>query len=183
MSQSEVPYDETRERIAEEIRKLSRLYMATHEGNQIAVRYMGFVSEGLRIWLVTDERTRKWKHILANPNVALAGPEVQIEGVALLKGHPMDEENSDYIRVFEELRPEHYQIVIRPGRMLQRKATRVIEVIPRRVMYSVFSQTWDLEPDFKPHAFVLDVPNEKAYKMLGTDEEPMAVHENPAYWA
>lgn len=107
MKQVEVSYDESKERIAQEIRKHARVYLATSEGNAVTVRFMGFVSEGLRIWLVTDEKTRKCKHIAANPHVGMAiGDDLQIEGVASLKGHPMDEENAHYIRLLQELRPE-----------------------------------------------------------------------------
>ena len=110
MGQIEVSYDETRERIAQEIRKYPRLYLATSEGDLVTVRHMLIVSEGLKIWLMTDKKTRKCKQIAGNPNVAIAGPELQIEGVASLKGHPMDEENSDFISAFQELRPAADQL-------------------------------------------------------------------------
>ena len=181
MSQIEVSYDESRERIAQEIRKYPHLYLATSEGEFVTVRRMGFVSEDLRIWFVTDKESRKYNQIAANLNVAIAGgDELQIEGVASLKGHPMDEENSDYISAFRELRPELFEIVSRPGRNLQRKGTRVIEVNPRRILFNVYSRNWDLETDFNPHALVLNIPQEKAYRMFGTNI--MDVYQNPAYW-
>ena len=106
MSQIEVSYDESRERIVQELRKQSRLYLATADLQYVTVRYMGFVSEGLTMWFRTDRRTRKHKQIAANPNVAIAGPDLQIEGVATLKGHPLDEENSEFQRVYRKLHPE-----------------------------------------------------------------------------
>ena len=181
MSQIEVSYDETRERIAQEIRKYPRLYLATSEGDFVTVRLMGFVSEGLTIWFQTDKETRKYEQIAARPNVAIAGgDELQIEGVASLKGHPLDEENSDYIRLLRELRPEQIERGSRPGRGLQREGTRVIEVHPRRILFNAYSLNFDLEADSKPYALVLNVPQGKAYRMFGTNL--MDVYRNPAYW-
>ena len=176
MGQIEVPYDETKERIAREMREYPRLYLATSEGKHVTVRFMGFVSEGLRIWFVTDKESRKYKQIAANPSVGIAGPELQIEGVASLKGHPMDEENSDYIRAYRELRPDLFEMTSRPGRILRREGSRVIEVSPTRVLFSVWSPNWDLESDFEPHGFVLHVPREKAYRISAAD-----IYQSPTY--
>ena len=183
MRQIEVSYDESKERIAQELRKHSRLYLATSEANTVTVRFMGFVSEGIRIWLVTDESSRKCKQIKANPNVGIAiGDDLQIEGVASLKGHPMAEENSHYISLLQELHPEMYDRMSRPGRMLQREGSRVIEVNPRRISLNVWTPNWDLEADFKPHALILNVPDGKAYEIYGTEGDQSNMYRNPAYW-
>jgi uncharacterized pyridoxamine 5'-phosphate oxidase family protein len=180
MSQIEVSLDESRERIAQELRKYRCLYLATCEGGFVTVRYMGFLSEGLTIWFRTDKETRKYEQIAANANVAIAGPELQIEGVASLKGHPLNEENSDYIRLLRELRPEQFERASRPGRGLTREDTRLIEVNPRRILLNVYSPNFDLEPDVEPHVLVLNVPQEKAHKMFGPNI--MDFYRNPAYW-
>ena len=145
---------------------------------------MGFVSEGPRIWSVTDAKTRKCKQISANPNVAIAvGDALEIEGVASLRGHPMDEEDSDYIRILRERDPDQLERGSRPGRALQRCSTRVIEVNPTRILYTVWTPNWDLETDFKPHALVLNVAQEKAYEIHGSDDDVTEMYRSAAYWA
>jgi len=170
MSQIEVSYEDMKKKIIEEIQKHSRMYLATSYGNFVTVRRMGPVPDGLKIWFLTNVDSRKYQQIMANPNVAIAaGDDLQIEGVASLKGHPLAEENSDYIKVFKENRPEMYERSSRPGRILQRPGTRVIEVTPRRIALNVWTANWDLEPEFQPYMVILNTVKEKAYKMSGTE--------------
>lgn len=183
MRQVEVSYAESRERIAQQISKCPRLYLATSADNYVTARIMGFVSDGLRIWFVTDERSRKVKQIAANPNVAIAGGDgLQIEGIASLRGHPLDAQNAAYIGVLRDNSPEQFARSMRPGRLLQREHSRLIEVTPTRIMLYVWTPNWDLEADFQPHALILDVPQEKAYEIYGTAADNADMTGNPAYW-
>jgi hypothetical protein len=183
MRQIEVSFEESKERIAREIAKCPRLYLATSSGDSVSVRIMGFVSAGLRIWFLTDEKTRKYKQLAANPNMAIAGGDaLQIEGVASLMGHPLDEQNSEYLRVFRVHRPEQFERSMRPGRILQREGSRLVEVTPRRILLNVWTLNWDLETDFEPHALILNVPQEKAYEIYGTATDQADMYRNPAYW-
>jgi hypothetical protein len=116
---------------------------------------------------------------MANPNVAIAaGDFLQIEGVASMKGHPMDEENSFFLETFKNQLPELYERSLRPGRLLQRPSSRVIEVAPRRIVLSVWTPQFDLE-GFEPHSILLFTDREKAYKLFTTD--PHEGFKAPAY--
>lgn len=44
---------------------------------------------------------------MANPYEAIVAGNLQIEGVALLKGHPLDEENTVFIETYKETRPDN----------------------------------------------------------------------------
>ena len=166
MSQIELSYEETKKKVIDEIQKHSRMYLATSQGDTVTVRRMGPVPDGMTIWFLTDIDSRKYKQMMTNPNVALAaGDDLQIEGVASLKGHPLDEENSDYVKVFRENRPDMYERSSRSGRILQRPGTRLIEVTPRRVALNVWTANWDLEPDFQPYMLILNTEKEKAYRV------------------
>jgi len=166
MSQIELSYEDTKKKVIEEIQKHSRMYLATSQGDTVTVRRMGPVPDGMTIWFLTDMDSRKYKQMMTNPKVALAaGDDLQIEGVASLKGHPLDEGNSDYIKVFRENRPDMYERSSRSGRILQRPSTRLIEVTPRRVALNVWTANWDLEPDFQPYMFILNTEKEEAYRV------------------
>lgn len=177
MSQVELSYEEAKQKMIEEIKKHHRMYLATSEGDFVTVRRMGPVPDGLTIWFLTDVNSRKYKHLIMNSNVALAaGDDLQIEGVASLKGHPLDDENSDYIKVFKENRPEMYERSSRPGRILQRPGSRLIEVTPRRIALGVWTANWDLEPDFEPYMIILNTDKEEAHKI-----KSMELAKAPAY--
>jgi len=90
MSQSEIPCEELRKEIVEELRKREWCYLATSLQDYVRVGLMRMVSKDLKIWCYTDNRSRKHKQIDENPKVALADRTLQIEGTATLKGHPLD---------------------------------------------------------------------------------------------
>ena len=179
MSQIEVPYEEAKQQIIDEIQKNAKGYLATSEGDLVTVRRMGLISSGLTIWCITTDNSRKVSHIKANPNVAIAaGDFLQIEGVASMKGHPMDEENSFFLETFKNQLPELYERSLRPGRNLRRPSSRVIEVVPRRILLSVWTPHFDLE-GFQPYSIILHTDQEKAYKLSAAD--PHEVFKASAY--
>ena len=176
MGQVEVSFEDMKQKIADEFRKHQKGYLATSEGEFVTVRRMGLVSDDLTIYCLTDKDSRKCNHIKANPSVAIAiGDNIQIEGVAYLKDHPLDEENTDYIRAFQEHDPERYERSLRPGRILQRPGTRVIEVAPKRIVLNTGTLQWDLEPG-PPVTVILDTEKEKAHRVNTLD-----LYKAPAY--
>ena len=167
MSQVEVPYEDVKEIIVEEFNTHERGYFATSSNDGVTVRQMMFINEGLKLWFITDVATRKVQHVKSNPNVAVAfGLNLQYEGVAVLKPHPLEDENSDFIDAFKEKKPEIYTRSMREGRILQREGTRVIEVTPKRLALNVWTPQWDKEEGFEPYLFVLNADSKKAYKVL-----------------
>jgi uncharacterized pyridoxamine 5'-phosphate oxidase family protein len=162
-----VPYEETKNIVIEEFKKHERGYFATSEKDRVSVRQMMFINDGLKLWFITDEATRKVKQIKSNPYVAVAfGLNLQYEGVATMKSHPLKDENRDFIRAFKEKNPEIYTRSMREGRILQREGTRVIEVTPKRIALNVWTPQWDKEEGFEPYLFILNADSKKAYKVL-----------------
>ena len=170
MSQVEIPYEETKQNMSEEIYKHERGYLATSEGESVYVRQMMVLSDGLTMWLLTDQSSRKYQHIKANPNVGLAvGLALHLEGVASLKGHPLEDENEKVIKAFQEKLPDIYERSLRAGRILKRPGTRVIEIAPKRIALNVWTPHFDLE-GFRPYTDILNVGEGKAYRRsMGTD--------------
>jgi general stress protein 26 len=170
------------QRVIEELEKHPHLYLATSVDDFVTVRRMGFVNDGLKIWMVTDELSRKYEQIMKNSRVAIAaGGDLQLEGGAILKGHALDAVNSDYIDVFRSKKPEMYDRVSRPGRNLQRPGTRLIEVSPKRIVVNFLSIDWDKELDLKPHSLLLDLGSKKAYRLFGSKEDVTGIYKTSAY--
>ena len=86
----------------EELKKTTDLLMSQHlgvlataEGTQVTARQMVIICDGRTVSFVTTIYTRKYKQILANQNVALSIGNIQIEGIATIKGHPGEEKRTD----------------------------------------------------------------------------------------
>ncbi len=182
MSQIELSYEDSKRKVIEEIQKHSKMYLATSQGDTVTVRRMGPIPDGLTICFLTDVDSRKYKHMMKNPNVAIAaGDYLQIEGTVSLKGHPLDDENSGFIQVFKENRPEMYERSNRPGRMLQRSGSRLIEISPQRIALTVWTPNYDQEPGFRPYTLIVNTVTEKAYRISGPEGDASGVYKTPAY--
>jgi len=66
---------------------------------------------------------------MANPNVALASNNLQIEGVASLKGHPLDEGNVTYIESYRQAYPDAFE----RHNQINFGTFDLVEIIPRRI--------------------------------------------------
>ncbi len=180
MSQVELSYEELEQDIIEEIQKHMRGYLATTDGESVYVRSMMIVSEDLTIWFLTDKKTRKCRHIEVNPNVAVAiGEILHLEGQAKLKTHPMDEENSAFIKAFQNQHPDIYERSLLPNRILQRPDSIVIEVTPRRIALNIWTPQFD-QKGIMPYIDILNVTKREAHRISGiTDVSEF--YTTPAY--
>lgn len=73
------------------------IVVATCDKDRVTARTVFFASDGLKIYFVTSKAYTKYKQMQKKPNVALCVDNIQIEGIAHLKGHPSQEENKEII--------------------------------------------------------------------------------------
>ncbi len=134
MSPTTISYDELKQEFSQQLQKTGHGVLATSDGNYVTAREMMILSDGVKIWCFTSENSRKFKQMQANKNVALSINNLQIEGIVALKGHPLDDENSGFIRMFKEKRPEVYK---NWGPMLEDSNSneRVLEITPTRIAF------------------------------------------------
>jgi len=126
-------YEELKKEILEQLHKAKIGSLATAEGDDVTVRQMAIIPEGLTIFCFTGVQTRKYKQIVANPNVALAIGNMQIEGTASLKGRTSDEANVWFLKRFEALFPELYGKFFRQLVEDPETTERLIEIRPKRI--------------------------------------------------
>ena len=137
MRQIELSYEELKQDFIKELAKLGseglyqRGILATSEGDYITARRMRFVSNGLTVYCYTDRGSRKYKQIMVNPNVAVVAGFVQIEGVASLKGHPLDE--PEFLKVYKETQPNNYETWRASPNVHHERDLVLIEVAPNRI--------------------------------------------------
>lgn len=172
MSQVEIPYERLRKEIIEEYKKYPLMIIATSAKNKVSAREMRFITDGLSLYCFTDHRTRKYHQITANPYVAVSAGNLCIEGVASLKGSPMDERNTRVLEVFRESQPDWHDKWIEWGHFVN-PIVRLIEVIPSRI--TMFKMT-DFDDVPESYFALLDVVKEKAYRL-----DPSEYPETPAY--
>jgi general stress protein 26 len=173
MSQGEISYEECKQIMIEELKKHEWGYLATSENKHVRVGLMRLVSNGLTLWCYTDRRSRKYKQIMSNPNVGIADRNIQIEGEASLKGHPLDDENALYIKAYRENQPENYERTSNRQFQRSRPDFRVIEIAPKRITLFRAGAT-AAENVF----LILDCVEKKAYRLLGTEE----FYTSSIYW-
>ena len=171
MSQSEIPCEELRKEIVEELRKREWCYLATSLQDYVRVGLMRMVSKDLKIWCYTDNRSRKYKQIEENPKVALADRNLQIEGTATLKGHPLDLENSEFIESYRNNQPENYERTSKRQFKRSRPEFRVIEIHPTRIALL------KMGTKFQENEYLtLDLKKEKVYRFTSNSN-----FESPVY--
>ena len=154
MSQEEVSYEEMKKELEESLKGQKTGMLATSEGDNVTVRAMLIFPDGLTIYCFTGKRSRKYNQLCSNQNVAIAVNDIQIEGVAALKGNPVDEENTRFLEVYREVNPDGYERRIESMRSSQIERC-LIEITPKRV--ATFT------PDGGMH--ILNVLKKKAYKL------------------
>jgi general stress protein 26 len=172
MSQIEFSYDECKQEMIEELKKHEWGFLATSKDNHVRVGLMRLVSDGLTLWCWTDRRSRKYKQIKANPNVGIADRNIQIEGIATLKGHPLDDENAAYIKAYRENQPENFEITSKRVFLRSRPNKMVIEIAPKRITLTKLGAT-----PSENILLILDTVRKEAHRLVGTD----TFFEAPAY--
>lgn len=131
MSPTELSYEELKQEIIDELKKQPTGALATSDGEDVTNRYMLVLSDELTLYCFTDVDFRKCKQISVNPKVSVAIGSLQIDGTAVIKGRPLDEENARFIEIFKEKLPEIYKV--HENLSIPREAARVIEITPRRI--------------------------------------------------
>ncbi|HEY41803.1 MAG TPA: pyridoxamine 5'-phosphate oxidase family protein [Dehalococcoidia bacterium] len=165
MSQTELSYEELKQEIIEELRQHRTGVLATSDGNNVTARSVLLFSDGLTIYCFTDKDSRKFKQMSVNPNVSVAAGTLQIDGIATLKGHLLDEENVRFIELHKEQNPEYFKIT--ETFFFPRQSTRVIEITPKRIGKWMHGEGVD----------ILNISTGKAHKIGWGD-----LDQSPAYY-
>lgn len=180
MSQIELPYEDTKQSIIDEIKQYQFGYLATTDEKAPYAREIRFIPDNLTLYCFTDKRSRKRKQIMKNPNVAIAygnhklpNRGVQLEGYAILRGHPLDAENKDTLEAYKRTAPEAYERSMRRHFVRTRPNLSVIKIEPRKATLYVQGAT-----AAETYFDIVDVENETAYRILANIGQNM---QSPIY--
>jgi len=171
MSQIELSYEDTKQKMIKEIKKRQFMILATSEEDKVMARTVMFIPDGLSVFYIMRPATRKYTQIAANPNVAVASGNLQIEGVASSRGHPFAEENTFLMEILREMNPELYEHASRG--YPQRPEVELFEVVPSRIaLYK--SRFFDNVPE--SYWDILYVEREEAYRVKTSGVEEATVY-------
>ncbi len=121
-------FEKTREEFFERLGESCYMVLATClDDRPLASMMTCLVFDGA-IWMQTDKKFPKYEQILNNPRVALVKNATQIEGRAVLCGHPCDEVNRKFARLLKKYHPESYEMYSKVDSEV------VIKVIPEKAV-------------------------------------------------
>jgi len=164
MSQYEVSYAELKKEIEDELVKLRLGFLATSENDYVRNGAVFMVSNGLTIYVFTFLASRKFQQMKANPNVGFSVSTLQIEGLATLKGHPLDE--PEFLEAYRKNQPDAYETRTKTYFSDNQPDVRVVEIKPTRICRFKSTQKYKTpESCFE----VLNVTDEKAYSIATFD--------------
>ena len=176
MRQVEIPYEELEQEFKDEFKKLGtaglyeRGILATSANDFVTARIMRFIPDGLKIYCWTNRHSRKHKQILENPNVAIVVGYIQGEGVASVKGHPLDEPK--FLEIYKKQMPEAYEHSFKDWRDWDQV---VIEIEPKRLAFYKIDDYPDSYFD------ILNIGLGKAHRIYEVKSQKEDASDAPAY--
>jgi general stress protein 26 len=147
--------------IIQQLEKSKLGVLATAEGSFVTARQVMLICDGLKVSFFTSTHTRKYRQIKENQNVAIAIGNIQIEGLASIKGPTSEKENAWFLKAFEKTAPKVYKSY-RDECLDPQTTHQLIEVTPKRI--AVFSMARELD--------VLNIPERTATRYSGKDGFP-----------
>lgn len=127
------------------------MVLATCSDNKVTARNMSCIIIDTKIYFQTDKTFIKYKQMIENSNVALCKDNIQIEGIAKIKGHPFNEENKEFSRIYEKSYKGSYDTYSHMSNEV------VVEVQP------TFITMWKYK-NGQPFRDFLDIQKNKAYR-------------------
>ncbi len=145
----QLDYNEALKSVHELLASKKVMVLATSLDNRVTARSMSCVFMDNKICLQTDSHFLKYHQMIVNPRVALAVDNIQVEGRATIKGHPLEEENRGFAGLFKEVHSSSYKSYSHMENEV------VVEIAPTLITL------WRYEAG-KPFRDFVDITNKKA---------------------
>ena len=99
-------YMEIKEKIIQLLKEQKNIVLATCENGKVTARTVYCASNELKIYFLTSKAYTKYKQIIKNPFVAMCFNNVQLQGRAMILGHPSSDENKEILEECGHLEKE-----------------------------------------------------------------------------
>ena len=131
------------------LEKEQSIVLATSSKDSVTARTMSHVNDGSDIYFQTGNTSEKFKQIEANPKIAFAIGNMQIEAFAEILGHP--KQNPLFIDLYKIKFPRYYEMYT------NFEDEVLIKAIPTKVAFYKYI-------DGKPCKEILDLKMKKAFR-------------------
>jgi general stress protein 26 len=120
------------------LENVKEMVLSTCCGSHVTSRVVSTACQGRTIIFTSWGHNTKCVQIRENPNVAICIDNIQIEGVATLRGDPRGENNSGLMSLYKEKQEAYHNIVLKVEGM------ELVEItITRMACYTL--NTWFIE--------------------------------------
>jgi uncharacterized pyridoxamine 5'-phosphate oxidase family protein len=99
----EMDFEAAKNEVMTQLEKKKAIVLATSYKDRVTARNMSCVLIDEKIYFQTDRQFVKYNQMIHNPNVALCIDNIQIEGTAEIKGHPLDSGNMKFANEFKQV--------------------------------------------------------------------------------
>ena len=120
-------YEALKREVIHTLENNKSIVLATCSNNRVTAREVYFASNDFSIYFVTSKAYDKYKQIEKNTNVALCVGNIQMEGTAIIKGHPNLAENENLTAICLNKSKKEFE------QFIKYKNTVLIEVVVSRV--------------------------------------------------
>lgn len=94
--------EEFKVKVFDELNKKNHMVLGTSANNRVTTRNVSTIFMDGKIYFQTDKKFLKILQIIQNPNVSLCELDMQVEGVAKILGHPLEDENKEFLKAFSQ---------------------------------------------------------------------------------
>lgn len=142
-------YNQAMNGFSTKIGEAKKFVLATSLNDRPTARMMSCIIINNAIYFQTDKQFTKYEQISQNSTVALCIDNIQIEGIAQECGHPLEETNQQFAKLFEK----YYSSSFRMYTHLPNEV--VFKVRPTKITL------WEYE-NGKPYRIFIDCENQTA---------------------
>jgi general stress protein 26 len=153
ISPMEINYDELAAEAVHFLDQHNILVFATASADRVTARAMSCVHIGLAIYFQTSNMSVKYQQIVANPKVALCAGNMQLEGLAAIRKHPLESVNAEFRELYQRAHPGFFKAYS------HLPAEVVIAVEPHLMTF------WKYTDDHKPYREFLHVLEHRAVRV------------------
>ena len=118
MTRQEIDFNTLEKKIIEFLKNKRAIVVATSENDRVTARTVSFVNNGLQIFFWSYENHTKCHQIRANPKIALCRDNLQVEGIAELKGSILNKKNKRYLSKFKQKFPKDFNRYVNEPKMI-----------------------------------------------------------------
>lgn len=120
-------YEILKQEVIHTLENSKSIVLATCSNNRVTAREVYFATNNFSIYFLTSKAFDKYKQIEKNRNVALCLGNIQMEGIAIIKGHPNLPENETETTICLKKSKKEFE------HFIKYKNTILIEVVVTRV--------------------------------------------------